>query len=104
MGLRIQTAPHTCGKLFGNSERLLPYVECSTPDQNGQLQICIDKKVTGYPTWEFADGSRLSGEVSLQALRDKTGCSITTNVNATSSSELIKPSDQLDETTTQASQ
>ena len=38
------------------------------------IQICIDKKVEGYPTWEFADGSRKSGEVPLAELSQKTGC------------------------------
>lgn len=61
-------------KLFGSSQRLLPYVECSTADGYAQLQICKDKKIEGYPTWEFADSSRLSGEVTLQQLADKTAC------------------------------
>jgi thiol-disulfide isomerase/thioredoxin len=38
---------------FGKSAKLLPYIECSTPDSKGQLQICIDNKIVGYPTWEF---------------------------------------------------
>jgi len=61
-------------KLFGSSQKLLPYVECSTADGQGQNQICIDNNVTGYPTWEFADASRLSGEVSLKTLAEKTSC------------------------------
>ena len=61
-------------KLFGSSAKLLPYVECSTPDGGAQTKICIDKDVKGYPTWEFADGSRLSGEVSLAQLVEKTAC------------------------------
>lgn len=61
-------------KMFGSSSKLLPYVECSTADGQGQTQICIDKKVTSYPTWEFADGSRLNGEQTLEALAEKTGC------------------------------
>lgn len=60
--------------LFGNAARFLPYVECSLPTGQGQTQVCIDKKVDSYPTWEFADGSRLSGEVSLVQLAEKTGC------------------------------
>jgi thiol-disulfide isomerase/thioredoxin len=60
--------------LFGRSEKHLPYVECSTPDGQGQLQVCIDKEIKGYPTWEFADGSRLSSEQSLEILAGKTGC------------------------------
>ena len=63
-------------KLFGTSERLLPYVECSTPDGNGQTKVCIDKKITGYPTWVFKDGSILTGEVPLATLAEKTSCSL----------------------------
>lgn len=61
-------------KLFGSSQKLLPYVECSLASGQGQIQACIDKKIEGYPTWEFADGSRLSGELTLQQLADKTSC------------------------------
>lgn len=60
--------------LFGSSVKLLPYVECSTPDASGQTQICIDKKIAGYPTWIFTDGTQLSGEIPLQQLADKTSC------------------------------
>lgn len=63
-------------RLFGSSEKLLPYVECSTPDGKAQLQACVDKKIESYPTWEFADGSRLTGERTLQELAEKTGCSL----------------------------
>ena len=61
-------------KAFGSSQKLLPYVECSTADGTAQTQVCIDKKIVGYPTWEFADGSRLEGEVTMQQLADKTSC------------------------------
>ncbi len=63
-------------KLFGSSQKLLPYVECSAPDGNAQTQACIDKKITGYPTWEFADGSRLNGEIALEQLAEKTSCEL----------------------------
>src|SRR3990167_1997862 len=36
-------------KMFGNSARLLPYVECSQPDGKTQTQVCIDKKIESYP-------------------------------------------------------
>ena len=65
--------------LFGKSVKLLPYVECSKPDGQSQTQICEDKKITGYPTWEFADGSRESGELSLATLATKTGCTYEDN-------------------------
>ncbi len=60
--------------MFGKSKNLLPYVECSTADGKGQLQVCEDAGVTSYPTWEFADGSRASGEQQLATLAEKTSC------------------------------
>ena len=61
-------------KLFGTSAKLLPYVECSTLDGNGQTPECIEKKVASYPTWEFADLSRLTREIPLAQLAEKTTC------------------------------
>jgi hypothetical protein len=61
-------------KLFGRSSKFLPYVECSTPDGRAQLLICKEKNIEGYPTWEFADKSRILGEVSLKTLSEKTNC------------------------------
>lgn len=61
-------------RMFGSAASDLPYVECSTPDGNGQTQICKDKKIAQYPTWRFADGSELTGQLSLAQLSTKTGC------------------------------
>lgn len=61
-------------KLFGASEKLLAYVECSTPDGRAQTPFCAEKEIKGYPTWEFTDGSRLSGVTPLQGLAEKTAC------------------------------
>ncbi len=68
--------------MFGSSARLLPYTECSTPDGSGQLQICKDEGVTGYPTWEFADGTRESGELSLGRLSELTSCPLPVDAEA----------------------
>lgn len=61
-------------KIFEGSDKYLNYVECSTPDGQGQTQICKDKHIEGYPTWEFANGASASGELSLKDLSDRTGC------------------------------
>ncbi|MBI5412254.1 hypothetical protein HZA43_03725 [Candidatus Peregrinibacteria bacterium] len=61
-------------KLFGDSAQFLSYVECATPDGQNQTQECLDQEIKGYPTWEFADGSRQSGEMSFDELSKKTGC------------------------------
>lgn len=59
---------------FSSAAGKLPYIECSTPDGNSQLQVCKDAAVRGYPTWKFTDGTVLEGEVSLEALAQKTNC------------------------------
>lgn len=62
-------------KMFGNSARLLPYVECSTPDGKDQLQVCTDKKIEGYPTWTFPNSTTtLTGERTLEELSYASGC------------------------------
>ncbi len=63
-------------KMFSAAVSSLPYVECSTPDGNAQTAICIEKKIESYPTWEFADSTRLTGEIPLATLADKTGCTL----------------------------
>ena len=63
-------------RMFGNSVKLLPYVECSEADQKTQTPICIEKKIVQYPTWEFADGSRLTGEQKPEDLATKAGCEL----------------------------
>jgi hypothetical protein len=60
---------------FGNSFEHVNYLECSTPERN-QNQFCNNAGITNYPTWEFADGSRIQGVVSLQDLSQQTGCSL----------------------------
>jgi len=63
-------------KLFGRAQKYLPYIECSTPDSKGQLQVCTDKGVKSYPTWFFADGTRIDGKASLETLAEKTMCEL----------------------------
>ena len=72
---------------FGKSAKYLPYVECSTPDGQSQLQICTDAGITTYPTWEFATSSinpstsRLVGEIELTDLAEKTKCELPAEAN-----------------------
>lgn len=61
-------------RMFGNSWDRIEYIECSLPNNAGQTQECISEGIQSYPTWEFADGSRLSGVLTEDQLRDKTGC------------------------------
>src|SRR3989338_2232504 len=52
-------------QLFGDAMPQINYIECSLPNRS-QTQICITNNITGYPTWEFADGTRLNGEQTLE--------------------------------------
>ena len=60
--------------MISSSQKLLPNEECSTADGRSQLQSCKDKNIANYPTWEFTDGSRLTGVVPFEQLAEKTSC------------------------------
>lgn len=62
--------------LFTGSANELPYVECSTTDaERTTLQVCIDKEITSFPTWDFADGLRCPGALEPIILAHLSGCS-----------------------------
>lgn len=63
-------------RVFSKSAKYLPYVECSTPDQKGQLAVCNDAGITTYPTWIYADGTVEKGVKSPEYLAEKTQCAI----------------------------
>ena len=59
--------------MFGSSEKLLPYIECG-PLSGPQSLVCQQAGVTGYPTWDFPDGERISGSLSFDVLSKHTNC------------------------------
>lgn len=59
---------------FTGAAKYLPYIECA--DGGGQSFACSAAKIESYPTWKFADGTTQSGELSLEVLAQKTGCSL----------------------------
>ncbi len=63
-------------KMFESAARLLPYIECSSPDAKSLLPICQEKNIESFPTWIFADGSSQTGEMQLPALAEKTKCEL----------------------------
>jgi len=58
-------------RAFGDSFRLITYVEC--PDNPQQ---CVDVNVESYPTWIFSDGRRLVGEQGLKKLSQESACDL----------------------------
>ena len=61
------------GELFGKQAyRKLNVVECARDGKNSQTQLCIDKKIKGFPTWEI-NGKLILGVLSLKELSKLTG-------------------------------
>ena len=63
-------------KLFGKSIDFVNYIECSTSNKREQIQVCIDANIKGYPTWEFKDGTRVTGALSIKELGSRSGCEL----------------------------
>ncbi len=62
-------------QLFQDGGKYLPFLEVTNPDRTPK-QIAVDEGITEYPTWEFPDGSRLTGVQSLQTLSQRSGVAI----------------------------
>ena len=48
-------------------------VECDPRGADAKPELCQKNGIEGYPTWIFADGSRMAGEIPLPKLAEKTG-------------------------------
>ena len=60
-------------ELFGKQAyKELNVVECARDGINSQAQLCIDKKIKGFPTWEI-NGKLFLGVLSLRELSKLTG-------------------------------
>ncbi len=60
-------------ELFGKQAyKELNVVECARDGINSQTQLCIDKKIKGFPTWEI-NGKLILGVISLKELSKLTG-------------------------------
>ena len=63
------------GELFGKQAyKELNVVECARDGKNSQTQLCIDKEVLGFPSWEI-NGNLIIGVQSLEELSKLTGYS-----------------------------
>lgn len=59
-------------ELFGQAADQLPYVECDPNGNNAQPQLCKEKEIPGYPTWEI-NGQLYPGTRSFSELADLSG-------------------------------
>lgn len=62
---------------FGSSELFINsiYVECDPRGENPQSDLCLDKGIRGYPTWEI-NGKFYEGEQSFERLSELSGCNL----------------------------
>ncbi|MEB3268306.1 MAG: hypothetical protein VKJ09_07190 [Leptolyngbya sp.] len=56
-------------ELFGNAVDQVPYVECDPEGEAAQPQLCQEKGIQGYPTWEI-NGELYPGVRSLEELAE----------------------------------
>jgi hypothetical protein len=64
-------------EMFGSAFQYVNFVECGVKgDVHAQSEACKLAQVKHYPTWEFADRSRVEGKQSFLFLSEKTGCSL----------------------------
>ena len=55
-------------ELFGKQAyRELNVIECARDGENSQTQLCIDKKIKGFPSWEI-NGKIILGVQTLEEL------------------------------------
>ena len=61
------------GELFGKQAyRELNVVECARDGKNSQTQLCIDKNIQGFPSWEI-NGKIIIGVQTLKELSNLSG-------------------------------
>ncbi|MBS3155791.1 hypothetical protein J4413_00990 [Candidatus Woesearchaeota archaeon] len=66
-------------KMFGSSYDIIKdgvYVECDPRGDDSQAELCIEKEVDKYPTWDFPNGERLIGVQQFEVLAEKSGCTL----------------------------
>ena len=60
-------------ELFGKEAyKELNIIECARDGKNSQTQLCIDKKIEGFPSWEI-NGKIIIGVKTLKELSELTG-------------------------------
>jgi hypothetical protein len=61
---------------FGAAFRYVPYVECAIKGSHEMAPECKVAGVKLFPSWQFGMDPPKEGILSLEALSDKTGCSL----------------------------
>jgi hypothetical protein len=63
-------------EMFGEAFHYVPYVECAIKGSSEMVPACKIAGVKLFPSWQFGEDPPKEGVLSLEALSDKTGCSL----------------------------
>lgn len=63
-------------EMFGEAFHYVPYVECAIKGSSEMVLACKIAGVKLFPSWQFGEDPPKEGVLSLEALSDKTGCSL----------------------------
>ena len=63
-------------EMFAQSFHYVPYVECAIKGSKEEAPECKVAGVKLFPSWQFGSEPPKEGVLSLEALGDKTGCSL----------------------------
>jgi hypothetical protein len=71
-------SPHTTRQkaLFGKAYPIIPYVECAVSGTEITAD-CSKKNIEAFPTWHFVGKGYVQGDLSLEAIAQHTGCTVT---------------------------
>lgn len=62
--------------IFKEASEYLPYVECMKKEKDKLAPRCKQEGIKAFPTWEFSNGTRKIGELSLQEIQELSDCSL----------------------------
>ena len=63
-------------EMFGDAFHYVPYAECAIKGSNEITTECKIAGVKLFPSWQFGTDPPKEGVLSMEALSDKTGCSL----------------------------
>jgi hypothetical protein len=74
----LSWCPHCVDQkeMFGEAFHNVPYVECGIKATMEETPECKAAGLKLFPSWQFGDAPPKEGVLSLEALSDKTGCSL----------------------------
>lgn len=61
-------------RMFGEAIKYLSYIECMEGETREMTWECLMAEIDYFPLWEFPDGKRKVGQITLKELAELSGC------------------------------